>query len=140
MMVGAGKNSPSKAKLELGPTAWNEIASEGAGYTGSPNVQRLTDTSASWYSQIACTQLAPRARGAGVGSPSRHRPQDRLLKLYSLQNLYQRHKSVLGRRGGLDLQSSSDVTLSPGRTNLAASSVKGYRLEAKARLEGTMDL
>lgn len=140
MMVGAGKNSPSKAKLELGPTAWNETASAGVGYTGSPNVQRLTDTSASWYSQIACAQLAPRARRAGVGSPSRHRPQDRLLKLYSLQNLYQRHGSVLGWGGGLDLQSSSDVTLSPGRTNLAASSVKGYRLEAKARLEGTMDL
>ena len=71
---------------------------------------RQTPLPLSWHSPISCAQLAPRPRPAGVGSPSRDELQDWLLKLYSLQNLYQRHDSLLGLVGSLELQRDSDVS------------------------------
>lgn len=77
---------------------------------------------------------SPRPTQAGVGSPSRHKPQDWLLKLYSLQNLLSETRFCSGVGGGLDLQNDSDVSPSPGKTNQTSSSpAKGCRMEAKAR-------
>lgn len=77
---------------------------------------------------------SPRPIQAGVGSPSRHKPQDWLLKLYSLQNLLSETRFCSGVGGGLDLQNDSDVSPSPGKTNQTSSSpAKGCRMKAKAR-------
>lgn len=92
----------------------------GGGNTGRHNLQKLTEPSVPlWHACISWAQPAPRPRQAEVGSPSRHKPQDWLLKLYSLQNLYQRHGSVLG--WGVALTSRATLMFPPpqvGQTRL----------------------